>query len=308
VGEGTGARVVRLEDDAYPSKLRDLRDPPAEIFLAGAWLAARPSVAIVGSRSADPDGCHLARHLAGSLASEGVVILSGLARGIDASAHEGALDAGGLSGAVLGTGLDEVYPRDHASLQERLRDSLGLMTERRSGSPPTRGAFVTRNRILAALAGAVVIVQGGDGSGAGHTAAYARELGRPVGAIPWDVFDRLGTLPNDLIRRGHATLVRHAEDVLALLEGEAAGGAPGRRGSPARGSSSRKASPRDVAALSPRESCLLAKLGARAVPLEDVAHRAGLSIAEAGAALSLLELLGLARREPGGAVRRVRAR
>jgi len=309
VVEGTGERVVRLEDDGYPSRLRDLRDPPAVVYLAGAWPPAGPAVAIVGSRSADADGCDLARELAASLANEGVVILSGLARGIDAAAHEGALDAGGLSGAVLGTGLDEVYPRAHASLQERLRSSIGLMTERHPGSPPTRGAFVTRNRILAALADAVVIVQGGDTSGAGHTATYARQLERPIGAVPWDVFERLGTLPNDLIHRRQATLVRNADDVLALLSGEEVSDRPpGPSDSRARRTPRRETPSRALAELRPRETLLLAKLGARAVPLEDVARRADLSIAEAGAAVSLLELLGLVRREPGGAVRRARAR
>ena len=307
--EGTGARAVRFEDDAYPPKLRDLRKPPVTIFVAGTWHPARPAVAIVGSRSADQDGCDLARELAASLAREGIAVLSGMARGIDAAAHEGALDAGGLSGAVLGTGLDEVYPRAHASLQTRLRSSLGLLTERRPGSPPTPDAFVNRNRLLAALADAVLIVQGGIASGAKHTANFARELKRPIGAVPWDVFERLGALPNDLIHRGHATLVRNVEDVLALLTGEQESDPPPRR-NPSRGPRREERPTRShaLAELRPLEARLLDALGIRARALEDVASRAELSIAEAGAAFSVLELLGLARREPGGAVRRARGR
>jgi len=298
VEEGTVERALRLTDDAYPSRLRDLGDPPAVVFIAGAWQLTRPAVAIVGSRNAQPDACDLARELAASLAGEGIVILSGLARGIDAAAHEGALDAGGSSGAVLGTGLDVVYPRAHESLQKRVRDSIGLLTERFPGSPPTRASFVTRNRLLAALASAVVIVQGADGSGATHTATYARQLGRPVGAIPWDVFEPLGTLPNGLIHRSEATLVRNAEDVLAILNGK-------RAGEPR---SPRRTRSRSMAELSPHEARLLEALGVRARPLDDAARRANLSVAEAGAAFSVLELLGLARREPGGAVRRARGR
>jgi len=309
VEEGTGARTLRVEEDAYPAKLRELEHPPALVFLAGAWAPAIPAVAIVGSRSAEREACDLAREIAGTLARQGIAILSGLARGIDAAAHEGALDAGGLSGAVLGTGLDEAYPREHAPLQERLRDSMGLLTERSSGAPPTRAAFVLRNRLLAALADAVVIVQAGDGSGATHTTTYAHTLGRPIGAVPWDVFARLGTLPNDLIHRGHATLVRNAEDVLAMLNGERANADEKPQGGSRRGSrSTRTTATTPIVPLGPRESRLLEALGVRAVPLEDAAHRAELSIAEAAAAFSLLELVDLARREPGGAVRRARGR
>src|SRR5262249_27158346 len=168
----------------------------------------------------------------------------------------------------LGTGLDGAYPRSNAALQRRLRDSVGLMTERHPKSPPTRAAFVTRNRILAALADVVVIVQGGSGSGATHTATYALELGRPIGAVPWDVFDRLGTLPNDLIRSRDATLVRNAEDVLALLEGgNADHRVPRASRSSARRATPRGISPRAMAELSPRETRLLEALGVRPLPL-----------------------------------------
>ena len=307
--EGTGARTLRVEEDTYPAKLRELEDAPATIFLDGAWAPAKPAVAIVGSRSADREACDLTREIAGTLARQGIAILSGLARGIDAAAHEGALDAGGLSGAVLGTGLDQAYPREHARLQDRLRDSLGLLTERPSGAPPTRVAFVLRNRLLAALADAVVIVQAADGSGATHTATYALKLGRPVGAVPWDVFARLGALPNDLIHRRQATLVRNAEDVLAILKGEPERADEGRPTGRRRGSRSARITATSLTVpLGPRESRLWKALGVRAVPLEDAAHRAKLSIAEAAAAFSLLELLDLARREPGGAVRRARGR
>jgi len=149
----------------------------------------------------------------------GVAVVSGLARGIDTAAHQGALDAPGVSGAVLGTGVDRAYPRENAALQARLARSLGLMSEIPSGGTATRGTFATRNRLLAAMVDVVVVVQGRAGSGSLITAQEAARLGRPVAAIPWDSREPLGEAPHALIRDGVATLVRDADDVLDLIPG-----------------------------------------------------------------------------------------
>jgi DNA processing protein len=312
----SGGRAVSVQDRACPAGLSSLAGGPRVVFLAGAWDHPGPMVAVVGARDASDDGCDVARGLARSLAGHGVAVVSGLARGIDAAAHRGALEAGGRSGAVLGTGLERVYPKEHRALQRDLAGSLGLLSALVPGSPPTRKTFASRNRILAAISDAVVVVQGREGSGALLTASAATRLGRPVAALPWDSRDPLGSAPHALIRSGAATLVRGAEDVLELLEAgrrrESPSAAPAGKAVPAPATGAPLAgAPAADAALSiappagSREERLWSALRERPEPLERAAHRADLTIAEAAAAFVLLEIAGRARREPGGAVRRV---
>ena len=304
-----GARAVASGDPEYPRGLSDLhalatsRLVPADrrsrrprkkcspvVFLRGPWESTR-IVAIVGSRSATLDGVLVARELAAFLARRGVAVVSGLARGIDAAAHEGALGAGGLSGAVLGTSLDECYPEAHAALQERLASSLGLMTEVFPGSPSHRRTFSLRNHLLAAIADATLVVQGTEASGSLITAGAALAMGRPVGAVPWDIYEERGAGCHRLLREGRAVLIRGPEDALALLGPE-----PSRHTAPR--------ARRATGLLGERESRALASIGRVPRPFDDVAAASGLSASELGAALLELELLGLARREAGGRVRR----
>jgi DNA processing protein len=306
----SGGRVAPVRDLECPRGLRSLAGGPRVVFLSGPWSHPGPLVAIVGARDASDDGCDVAYDLARSLAAQGVAVVSGLARGIDAAAHRGALNAGGSSGAVLGTGLERAYPREHRDLQNALAGSLGLLSALLPGSAPTRSTFASRNQLLAAIADAVVVVQGRERSGALLTAAAARRLGRPLAALPWDSRDPLGAAPHALIRAGTATLVRGADDVLMLLAGErSAARRPGRARTescqPSRaGRGARTTAPEPA----DREERLWSALRERPEPLENAARRASLTIAEAGAALVLLELLGRARREPGGAVRRLTRR
>ncbi len=302
-----GARAVSHLDPNYPRGLSDLhtlatislgssriRRAPEKcspvVFLRGPWKSRR-IVAIVGSRSATLDGVRVAREMAAFLAGHGVAVVSGLARGIDAAAHEGALEAGGLSGAVLGTSLHECYPKAHAALQERLASSLGLMTEIFPGSPHYPGSFSVRNHLLAAIADATVVVQGNGASGSLITAGAAHAMGRPVGAVPWDIYEALGAACHLLLRQGRTVLIRGPEDALALLGPEP----------------SRHLAPQALVApesLGERESRALASIGRVPRCFDDVAAASGLSASELGAALVELELLGLARREAGGRVRR----
>jgi len=292
-------REVGEKETGYPERLHALGSAPDPVFLAGRWDHPGPFVAIVGTRDASDDGRDVAHDLARALAKRGVAILSGLARGIDAAAHEGALDADGVSGAVLGTPLDVTYPREHVSLQDRLRRSLGLMSEIRSGDPTTRNTFAARNRMLAALADVVVVVQGRERSGALLTAREARRLGRPVGAVPWDSRDPLGEAPHGLLRSGTARLVCTASDVLKLIHPEEdARGAPRSTGSRAR--------PELLETLQPHERALYRALRERPRPMDELAGVSGLSAAQLGVALLSLELQGLARRDPGGLARRAR--
>ena len=267
------------------------------MFLDGRWDHQGLIVAIVGTRNASDDGWDVAYQLARDLAERGAAILSGLARGIDAAAHRGALDVGGVSGAVLGTPLDTVYPPEHASLQQRLRDSLGLMSELKSGDSTRRNTFAARNRMLAAMAHAVIVVQGRAGSGALITADEAWKLKRPVGAIPWDSRDPVGEAPHGLIRSGRAMLVRDADDVLGLVH-------PGTKNE-ARPARSRR-TPIDPASLSSHERILYEALRDIPLPLDQLTARAGLGAADLGTALVALELQGLAVRVPGGSAKRAR--
>lgn len=312
---GMGApREVARGGEGYPERLASLVRPPHRVFLEGPWVHAGPVVAIVGSREANGDGLDMARFLASRLALAGAAVISGLAHGIDAAAHEGALGAGGMSGAVLGTPLDRVYPPRHAALQRRLAGSLGLLSELAPGTPTTKGTFATRNRLLAAMADAVVIVQGRERSGSLLTAAAARSLGRPVGAIPWDPREPLAEAPLSLLWNGTASVVRHADDVLELIE-RAAGGACAppsrdtvRTSRPVRrpkGFEFRSNRELDLP-LSGAEARLYGALRRHAEPLEDAAARCGLSLPVAGAALVVLELAGRAERVAGGLVRRRR--
>ncbi len=288
----------------YPARLRDLSRPPAPIFLQGPWDHAGPIVAVVGSRNARPEGIELTRWLAGALAREGIAVVSGLARGIDGAAHEGALEAGGRSGAVLGTPLDEVYPPEHRDLHEQLATSLGLMSELAPGTPTTRRTFAARNRILAAISHAVILVQADVKSGALITVRAAERLRRPVGAVPWNPTDELAASPNALIREGRAVLIRNARDVLTLM-GEAHSPVVA-TGAPVAPVATTATAPSSRALDDPRPSIerrVLAELGRRAEPLDVVATRADLPAAETSAALLALELAGLARREPGGRFR-----
>jgi DNA processing protein len=314
VGRGGPAPGVGVRDVGYPVRLQELKRPPDPVYLVGSWDHPGPCVAIVGARNATEDGIDVARGLAGSLAGRGVAVVSGLARGIDAAAHEGALDSGGVSGAVLGTSLDETYPPEHAVLQEKVARSLGLMSEIAPGIPATRGTFATRNRLLAAIADVVIVVQGREKSGSLITAAEAASLGRPVGAVPWDSREPLGEAPHALIRSGAATLVRNADDVLELIEvgGDARtprSGGRERSGSGATGPAARSVSrvaPYAIEALGPADLALYRVLREHPRSLDDLANAAQLTAAQLAVALLQLELNGLARRMPGGLARRTR--
>lgn len=310
-------REVARGDEGYPERLVSLSRPPHRVYLEGPWTHDGPIVAIIGSRRANGDGLDFARDLAAGLSRAGAAVISGMALGVDAAAHEGALAAGGVSGAVLGTPLDRVHPRRHASLQRRLAGSLGILSELAPGTAVTKGTFVSRNRLVAALADAVVVVQGREGSGALLTADFARELGRPIGAVPWDPREEVAAAPLSLLVAGHAAVVRDADDVLRMIErsggieasvaAEVAGSERARRDvtSPARARAKRSDAELGLF-VTEREEKLLRALRYLGEPLEAAAARSGLDIAEAGAALSLLELAGRAERIDGGRVRRTR--
>jgi DNA processing protein len=272
-----GVRAPLAGEPGYPVALADLADAPRVVFARGALPALPGAVAVVGSRAATPYGIARAAELGADLARLGFTVVSGLARGIDGAAHRGALEAGGASVAVLPGGLDAVTPRHHAALAESLCARGGLLSERAVGPPPWRATFLQRNRLIAALAGATVVVEAAARSGALATAAAARRLGRPVLAVPGDVDRETSRGTHALIRAG-ATLCEGAGDVLRALGGAREGTTP-----QARLQAALRAEPRGVDAL---------------------AAAAGLAVDETLALLLQLEWAGAAAAAPGQRWRR----
>lgn len=212
--------TITIADDDYPPLLREIIDPPLALHVRGdVSILANLSVAIVGSRRATPYGINAAQQLARQLGTRGVTIVSGLARGIDAAAHEAALDAGAPTIGVLGTGIDVVYPRNHRALFRRVEEAGAIVTELPPSTPPRRENFPVRNRIISGLSKGTVIVEATSRSGSLITARMAAEQGRDVFAVPGSIFSDKAEGTHRLIQYG-AKLVHDADDVLEELGAE----------------------------------------------------------------------------------------
>jgi DNA processing protein len=283
-----GVVHVGPPDARYPAGLRQLHDPPFCLFLRGrpdealARLAEGPVVAIVGSRRATAAGVALAHRLGADLAERGAVVVSGLAHGIDAAAHEGALAAGGFTVAVLGCGVDVAYPRRNRALARRIAETGAVVSEFWPGTAPAPWRFPARNRIVAGLAQAVAVVEAGTRSGALITADFTLELGRPVLAVPgWP-----GALQsegcNGLLRAG-AGLLESVEDVVAELP-DAGWRAP---------SAAARSIPEGLAGL------VHERLAREPMGADRLAEELGRDPAAVAGALALLEVEGLVVRGEG---------
>jgi len=244
---------VPLSSDAFPPRLAGL-----SLKLDGLWIRSRsrpaalpaelwsqPAVALVGARAASAAGLEIAREFGWDLARAGVVVVSGMARGIDAAAHEGALLGGGLTVAVLGCGIERCYPPEHAALAERIAARGALVSEWPGSFKPRPGCFPRRNRLISGLSDVVVLVEGGAESGARHTVRFALDFGREVMAVPRDPLIPGSRAPNQLLREGAAPAVE-VEDILALLAG-GEGSAGARRTKPGARSGAALAPPRPPA-------------------------------------------------------------
>src|SRR3989440_4896966 len=214
-----GLRFVGRSEAGFPPLLRELHDPPPGLFLRGAGeveLLGRPAVAIVGARACSSYGGQVARLLGRELAAAGPVVVSGLARGVDGEAHRGALEAGGATVAVLGCGVDRGYPAAHASLARGICEHGLVVSEYAPGVEPAPWRFPARNRIIAGLAAATVIVEARERSGVLITADFALEAGRDVFAVPGEITSALSAGTNALLRLGAIPLTS-AVDVLEQL-------------------------------------------------------------------------------------------
>jgi DNA processing protein len=210
-------------ENGFPAPLLEPPDAPSMLYLRGDSSHLRriqtdPAVAVVGSRRASPYGLEVARALGRELSACGVVVVSGMAFGIDSAAHEGALEGAGLTVAVLGSGADQPYPRSKRSLYTRIASSGLIASELPPGQTPFRWCFPARNRIIAALARMTVVVEGTDNSGSLITARFAADLGKEVGAVPGQITSSVASGPNQLLADG-ACLVRSAADVLDAIYG-----------------------------------------------------------------------------------------
>src|SRR5258707_6760172 len=227
--------ILVLDDGVYPALLRETYDPPVVLYVKGAWADCleRPCIAIVGSRRCSTYGQNAALMLSRELAQRGVTIISGLARGIDAAAHRGALEAGGRTVGVMGTGLDQIYPRDHKKLADEILQHRGAMvTQFPLGTPPVSENFPYRNRVISGLSLGVVVIEAAENSGSLITARLAMEQNREVFAVPGNITSRNSFGTNYLIKGAGAKLVQQWQDIASELPAELAAQLlppPGRR-------------------------------------------------------------------------------
>ncbi len=210
----SGLEVVAWSDAQYPSPLAMIPDPPPVLWLTGRLAPpGGPSVAIVGSRAGSPYALEAAERLAGDLATRGVTIVSGLARGVDSAAHRGALAVGGKTVAVLGSGADVIYPAEHVELARSIAQTGAVVSEFLPGTPPRPGQFPRRNRIISGMAVAVVVVEASERSGSLITAACALEQGRDVMVVPGSILSGRNRGSHALVKDG-AKIVESADDIL----------------------------------------------------------------------------------------------
>jgi DNA processing protein len=300
-------RIIEQGAAEYPPALLGLSDPPEGLEHRGrrGVLSARRTVAIVGTRTATPYGRAIATRLGRELAALGVSVVSGLARGIDAAAHEGALEAGGPTVAVLPFGVEPVLPHGHAALAERIAAHGAVIAEWPRPLGFHSGLFLHRNRIIAGLADATVVVEAGARSGALSTARVALSLGRPCLAVPGDV-DRPGSRgPHALLRAG----ARPCEGVADVLDAlpraeesvESARGRRAERARPSPSTRSDRSAPSTVPSLEadPVGVRLLGALDERGVAVEELARRLGWDVPRTLAELLPLEWSGVVERRPG---------
>lgn len=215
--ENAGIRVICPDSQDYPELLKLIPDPPLALYIKGRLNAQERAIALVGSRKATPYGLNVTAGLARELSSAGITIVSGLARGIDAAAHNAVVQASGRTIAVLGSGLDVIYPSEHKSLAERIAADGAIVSEFPLGTPPNRENFPIRNRIISGMSMAVVVVEASMKSGSLITARMASEQGRDVLAVPGSIFNESSQGCNQLIKDG-AALVQSWQDVAAALK------------------------------------------------------------------------------------------
>jgi len=277
-------RIIPCDADDYPSLLRTIHDPPALLYLSGRPLPTE-ALAIVGARKASPAGLQLTAEISRDVARRGIGIISGLARGIDSAAHRAALDVGGHTVAVLGCGIDQIYPPENALLLEQVAIDGSLISEYPPGTAPLPGHFPGRNRIISGLCRGVLVVEATEKSGSLITADFALEQGREVFAIPGAVAAANSGGVNSLLKQG-AGLVTDANDVLDALW-------------PERAIPVANTQPQPEISLTDQEVSIIRHLGLEPLHIDDLARKSGLTPMELSVILLQLEVRGGVTQLPG---------
>lgn len=299
-----GGDILVLDDGVYPALLREIYDPPIALYVKGAWSQCldQPCIAIVGSRKCSTYGQNAALMLARDLAQRGVTVVSGFARGIDAAAHRGAIEGGGRTVGVLGTGIDEVYPRDHKKLADEILERGGaLVSQFPLSTPPVSENFPYRNRIISGLSLGVVVVEAAENSGSLITARLAIEQNREVFAVPGNITSRTSFGTNYLIKGAGAKLVQQWQDIAAELPPQIAA----RLLPPPLGAKKKEKSLADQLAMVPLGLTGYEHSVFKLLSADDPAHidalvdRSKLSISDLTSALLTLEMRDLVRALPG---------
>ena len=292
--ERSGARAVTRLSEDYPAPLTGIYDPPPTLYVRGECpLAGERMLAVVGSRRCTRDGQRAAREFAKGLAENGVCVVSGMARGIDSHAHRGALDGGGRTIAVLGCGVDVVYPQENEGLMREILDSGGaVVSEFFPGTPPNPGNFPARNRIISGLSRGTLLVEGAKASGAMITVNLALEQGRDVFAIPGGIYSPLSDAPNRMILEGAYPVVCHWD----ILEHYRWASRPGEN-------AAKKCPPPELDA---DEEAVVAPLREQAMSFDELAAATGFPASRLNSHLTMLELRGIIEKVPGGLYRSYR--
>jgi DNA processing protein len=282
--ESKGIKILTWEDESYPSRLKEIDQPPPVLYIRGTMTQEDNwSVAVVGTRRVSPYGRQVADEIASFLASNGVTVISGLARGVDAIAHQSALKAGGRSIAVLGCGVDRIYPPEHAQLAEKLVENGALISDYPLGTSPDASNFPPRNRIISGLSIATVVVEAGETSGALITAQFALDQGREVLAVPGNILAPLSKGTNRLISQGARPMLS-VTDLLDFLN------------------LTRVTEQRFVRKVLPAdetEAKLMAVLTHEPLQMDEIRNQTGLPIERVSATLVMMELKGMVRQVGG---------
>ncbi|HEY0973278.1 MAG TPA: DNA-processing protein DprA [Solimonas sp.] len=303
---GAQRHVLTLDDPRYPAQLREIPAPPPLLFVQGdPELLALPQIALVGARTATPQGLENAEAFAAELTRRGFVVTSGLALGIDGAAHRGALAADGYTVAVCATGLDRVYPARHKALAQEIATRGALVSEFPTGVQALAEHFPRRNRLISGLSMGVLVVEAAQQSGSLITARLALEQGREVLAIPGSIHNPMARGCHALIRQG-AKLVETVDDILVEL-GPLLGAHPARRAA-ASASASAGAAPTPTPEADERLAGILRAMGDETLTLDELVSRSTYPVAAVQAALMMLELDGRIAPAPGGRYQRLRRR
>ncbi len=282
--QSQGIQILTWEDETYPTRLKEIDQPPPVLYIRGEYLPDDLfAVAIVGTRRVTPYGRQVTEEIASFVASNGITVISGLARGVDAIAHQTALKAGGRTLGVLGSGVDKIYPPEHRAMAEKMMQRGAIVSDYAPGTPPDASNFPPRNRIISGLSLAVVVIEAGETSGALITAEFAAEQGREVFAVPGSILAPQSKGTNKLIQNGALPLL-NANDLMQVLDLTRMG----------EQKAARKILPADET-----EARLLNVLGSEPLHVDEIRNQAELPIEKVSAALALMELKGMVRQVGG---------